>query len=119
MLYDVLQDVQQGTERGLPTPWADLTAVLNGLAPGQVVIVAGRPGTGKSIVGAGMAAHVAVKLGLPALLASMEMRAEEIMLRLVSAEARVPLTSLLSREVTEGTGTGSRGRRNPSPHPSW
>ena len=42
-----------------------------------------------------------MKQDLPALLVSMEMRAEEIMLRLVSATARVPLHGLLSRQVTE------------------
>jgi replicative DNA helicase len=99
--YGALRDVEDGTERGLPLPWADVTAVLNGLAPGQLVYIAARPGTGKSIAGAMIAADVAMRLKLPALLVSMEMRAEEIMLRLVSATARVPLQGLLSRQVTD------------------
>jgi replicative DNA helicase len=100
--WDALRDVEKGTQRGLPLPWVDLTALLNGLAPGQLIYLAARPGMGKSIAGGQIAAHVAMKLDLPALLVSMEMRAEEIMLRLVSAVAKVPLHGLLSREVTGG-----------------
>lgn len=56
---------------------------------------------GKSLTGAGIAGHVALGLGLPALLVSMEMRAEDITLRLISAEAKVPLWALTHQQATQ------------------
>ena len=41
-----------------------------------------------------------MKLGIPVLLASLEMSADEIGLRLISANARVPLFSLVQRRLT-------------------
>jgi replicative DNA helicase len=97
----VIEDVDKGHERGIATPWTDLTRALAGLAPGQLIYAAARPGVGKSIVGAQIAAHTAMKHGVPALLMSMEMTAEEITMRLISAKAGVPLWNLMHREVSD------------------
>ena len=97
----VIDDVHKGHDRGLPLPWADLTRVLAGLAPGQLIYIGARPGVGKSIAGGQIAAHVAMESGVPALLVSMEMTAEEITMRLISATAKVPLWGLVHREVSE------------------
>jgi replicative DNA helicase len=97
----VLEDVDKGSEPGLSLPWDDLTGAIAGLMPGQVIFVAARPGVGKSIMGSQVAAHAAMKLGVRALLVSMEMRAEEITMRLISAQAKVPLWNLTHRDVTD------------------
>lgn len=101
LVAEVTDSLERQAERGLATPFSDLTYALNGLAPGELVFLAGRPGHGKSVIGAQTAAHTAMKLGLPALLMSMEMSAEEITMRLISAQSRVPLTSLMRRELTD------------------
>lgn len=94
-----VQRIEDGAERGLPTPWADLNDAITGFAPGEMIIVAARPSTGKSVVGAQVAAYAALTLGVPSLLMSMEMSAEELTMRLIAAQARVPLTTLLRSEV--------------------
>ena len=101
LVLDVIDDVQKGGARGLPLPWRDINDVLCGLAPGTLTYIAARPSIGKSLLGGELAAYIAFKLGLPVLLVSMEMRAEEITLRLISAAAKVPLWDLLHREVSE------------------
>ena len=101
VVYAALDEAEHGTERGISLPWADLDELLNGASPGQLIYIGARPSIGKSLMGAGIAAHVALKLGLPALLVSMEMRAEDITLRLISAEAKVPLWALTHQQATQ------------------
>jgi len=102
LVVDVLEDLESGKPRGMSLPWQDLTDALTGLVPGQLVFVAARPAVGKSIIGAQLAAYAGATLGVPTLLASMEMTAEEITARLIAAESRVSLSSLLRRELTDG-----------------
>lgn len=101
LMSDVVGNLEQRTERGLPTGLADLDRVITGLVPGQFTIVAARPSVGKSVLLAGIASHLTMAHGHPVLLVSLEMSADEIALRLISARARVPLHTLLLREVTE------------------
>jgi replicative DNA helicase len=89
------------SEWGLPLPWHDINEGLCGLRPGQLIILAARPSVGKSIMGGQLAAYVAVRLGLPVLLCSLEMRAEAIMTRLIAAQAPVLLHSLQSRRLDQ------------------
>jgi replicative DNA helicase len=101
LVTDVIDALEHEAARGLPTGFADLDEGITGLAPGELVLVAARPSVGKSIITTQIAAHVSVDLGFPVLLSSLEMSAEEITLRLIAAEARVNLTSLLRRQVAE------------------
>lgn len=97
----VTLSLEQEAPRGLPTGFSDLDALLTGLVPGELTIVAGRPAMGKSLLVTGFASHVAIKKGLPVLISSLEMSAEEITLRLLSSKARVPLYGLTHRQLTE------------------
>lgn len=97
----VMNSLEQDQPRGLPSPWGDLDEVTAGLAPGEVAVVGGITGTGKTIIGAQWAEHIAGKLGLPVLYASMEMTRDELITRLLSAKARVPLAHLLHRRLDD------------------
>jgi replicative DNA helicase len=92
---------QGGVMSGVPTGFTDLDRLLNGLHPGQLVIVAGRPGLGKSTVSMDFARHAAVRANLPSAIFSLEMSKVEIVMRLLSAEARVPLHALRSGNLSE------------------
>lgn len=63
-----------GLEFGLP----DLDAIVRGLRPGNLVIIAGRPGTGKTVLGVGLAEQVALRKGGSALIFSLEMSQTEL-----------------------------------------
>lgn len=76
---------------GLPTGFADLDEMTGGLAPGQSVIVAGRPGMGKSAIIAQIAEHAAVERGVPTLLVTLEMSQAEFADRLLANRTETPL----------------------------
>ncbi len=73
---------------GIPTPWPRLTAKLAGLHPGDLVILAGRPSMGKSIVAMQMAYHAALN-DCGAAFFSLEMNRESLIRRLIAAVARL------------------------------
>lgn len=79
-----------GAERPLltPTPWPELDRVLGGLAPGRLYTVAGRPGTGKSVLGRGLALSTAQR-GSQALLVSAEMTRDEVTCCILASMADV------------------------------
>lgn len=98
---DFLADLAAcGQDDRIATPWADLNEKV-AMRPGQLVVIGGRPGDGKSLAGLGIAAGAAIHHGHGALIASLEMRRWELMRRLIAAEARVELDHLESKSVTE------------------
>ncbi len=76
---------------GISTGFADLDELTNGLHAGQLVIVAARPGCGKSTLALDLARSCSIKQGLTSAIFSLEMSQIEITMRLLSAEASVPL----------------------------
>lgn len=89
-----------GLSCGLP----DVDSILDGLCPGRLYVVAGRPGSGKSIFGL-QACCAAVSAGKRAVLFSLEMPAAEIAHRLLAAEIPIPLGRLQAARLTEGDWT--------------
>ncbi len=94
--------LEQKRARGLPVPWRDLHDLLNGLVDGDLNVIGARPAVGKSVAALNMAAHAAIRCGIPTVLFTMEMNPEEIMLRLIAAEAGVSLYALTRRDLTDG-----------------
>jgi replicative DNA helicase len=92
MLYHRKEDIT-----GLPTGFNELDKLTSGLQRSDFVIIAGRPSTGKTAFALNLAAHAAVGLGRPTLVFSLEMSKEQLVQRLLCAEARVD-----SRKVRSG-----------------
>ncbi|GIJ66175.1 replicative DNA helicase [Virgisporangium ochraceum] len=92
---------QGGVMTGIPTGFSDLDRLLNGLHGGQLIIVAGRPGLGKSTAGMDFVRAASVKHNLASAIFSLEMSKVEIVMRLLSAEARVPLHVLRSGQLSD------------------
>jgi replicative DNA helicase len=86
---------------GVPTGFKDLDRLLNGLHAGQLVIVAGRPGLGKSTAAMDFARNAAIRAKDAAAIFSLEMTKVEMVMRLLSAEARVPLHALRSGQLSD------------------
>ena len=87
---------RDGATIGVPTGFKDLDRLLNNLQAGQVVVAAGRPGLGKSTFAADVVRHNAIRLGNACAIFTLEMSKQEMMLRLLSAEAAVPIHSMRS-----------------------
>ncbi|MFE3457903.1 replicative DNA helicase [Nocardiopsis aegyptia] len=90
-----------GTLTGVPTGFADFDALTNGLHPGQMVIIAARPAVGKSTLALDFARAASIKNEMTSVFFSLEMGRNEIVMRLLSAEARVPLHTMRSGLMTD------------------
>lgn len=90
-----------GTSGGVPTGFADLDGLTNGLHPGQMVIIAARPALGKSTLALDLTRAAAIKNGETSVFFSLEMAKTEITMRLLSAEARVPLHHMRSGKMSD------------------
>jgi replicative DNA helicase len=98
--WDVLKAIEEGKPPGLTTGIRDLDDVLT-LGAGQLIVVAARTSVGKSVFGLNLGAHIAIDLGLPVYYWSGEMSQDELMTRLISAEAGVSYKALLDRQLDE------------------
>ena len=92
---------QHGVMAGVPTGFVDLDHLTNGLHAGQMIIVAARPGMGKSTLGLDLARSASIKHGLCSVFFSLEMTKSEIVMRLISAEAGVPLNHIRKGEMKD------------------
>ncbi len=101
-----LESVEQMAGRpqmltGLPTGLTDLDQMTSGLQPGDMIIVAGRPSSGKTSLALSIAQNVAER-GHVVGIASLEMSREQLVQRLLCAAARIDLRrfrgGFLSRE---------------------
>jgi replicative DNA helicase len=89
-MLDVEEAYRTGKERqGLQTGFIGFDRLTNGLKAGQLCVVAARPGMGKSLFGQNVAEWVAGK-GQKVCIFSLEMATDEIGLRMVSSQSRVP-----------------------------
>ena len=79
---------------GVPTGFAELDDLTNGLHPGQMIIVAARPALGKSTLALDFARAASISNDLPSIFFSLEMGSSEIAMRLLSAESSVPLQNM-------------------------
>ena len=84
---------------GLPTGFRDIDALLSGLQAQNLVVVAARPGVGKSSFVTNLARNVAVETRVPVAMFSLEMSRWEIGMRLLCAEARVPWDNIRNKRV--------------------
>jgi replicative DNA helicase len=91
-----MEEQAKSAKEGLdiPTGFRELDDVTNGLHPGQLVLIAARPGLGKSTLALDFARSAALRSGVPTVFFSLEMSASEISQRLLSAESSVPLNHI-------------------------
>jgi replicative DNA helicase len=98
-LHDALDHVEKlmrnsGELTGVPTGFADLDADTGGLQPGELTIIAARPGMGKTALALNLARNAAVDHRKKVAIFSLEMTKRSLVLRLLSADSKVDLTSL-------------------------
>ncbi len=74
---------------GIPTGFNDLDEMTSGLQDTDVIIVAGRPSMGKTSFAMNIAEHAAIKSRVPVAIFSMEMQAEQLVMRMLSSLGRI------------------------------
>ncbi|MFE7657083.1 replicative DNA helicase [Streptomyces bottropensis] len=92
-------DQAAGENPGLPMPWEDLQSMLC-TVPGHLVVLAGRPGMGKSVALLDLMRHLAVAHDRSAAFVSLEMHRRQIMNRLIAAEAEIPQHDIRKRALS-------------------
>jgi replicative DNA helicase len=84
---------------GLPTGFQDVDALMSGMQSGNLIVIAARPGVGKSSFVTNLARNVAVDAAEPVAMFSLEMSRWEIGMRLLCSEARVPWDLIRNKRV--------------------
>jgi replicative DNA helicase len=84
----------------VPTGFADLDELTNGLHAGQMIVVAARPAMGKSTLALDLCRAASIHNNLASVFFSLEMTRSEITMRLLSAEARVPLNHIRNGKMS-------------------
>ncbi|HEX6488654.1 MAG TPA: replicative DNA helicase [Candidatus Dormibacteraeota bacterium] len=97
-LYDLLRpamdriDAQMASGKGvvgIPTGFTDLDRLTSGFKSGELVIIAGRPGIGKTSFVLNVALQVATELKVPIAMFSLEMSKDQLVERLLCEHARI------------------------------
>lgn len=84
----------EGHLSGVPSGFTALDRVTNGWQPSDLIIIAARPGMGKTAFVLTMARNIAVEFKRPVAIFSLEMSALQLVTRLISAEAMLPADKL-------------------------
>ena len=85
---------------GVPTGFADLDDLTNGLHSGQMIVVAARPAMGKSTLALDFCRAASIHNNLTSAFFSLEMTRSEITMRLLSAEGRIPLNHIRNGKMS-------------------
>lgn len=92
---------EKGKLRGIPTGFQELDNVLAGLQKADLIVLAARPSVGKTTLAMDMARIVATKSKIPVGIFSLEMSKEQLIDRLICAEAGVNLWSMRTGKLTD------------------
>jgi len=92
---------RKGELSGIATGFADLDKMTDGLHGGEMIIVAARPSMGKTSLAMNIAEHVALELGHPVGVFSLEMSAASLILRMLCSLARVNMRSIRDGFMSE------------------
>ncbi len=106
ILIDVFEKIsimsKGGDEyKGLSTGFHDLDNMIGGLCKSDLIIIAARPGVGKTSLALNMAHHVTTKLKKGVAVFSLEMSKEQLVTRVLASEALISGKRLLRGEVQD------------------
>jgi len=89
------------TWRGIPTGFIDLDKQLAGLQKADLIILAARPSLGKTSLALDIARHAAINEKVPVGVFSLEMSKQQLVERLIAAEANVDLWRLRTGQLSD------------------
>ena len=91
---------------GTPTGFTDFDLMTSGLQRGDLIIIAARPSMGKSTLVLNMAQNIAIEQELPVAIFSLEMPTQQVLLRMLAAEAHINFSNLRTGNLTGEDWTG-------------
>ena len=102
---DALNSPDRDKYKGVPTGITELDATITGLNKSDLIILAARPGMGKTSFALNIARHAAVSCGRRVAFFSLEMSKEQLAARMLSTESLVSSTKLRTGDLSESEWT--------------
>ena len=101
-VFDTLSEAAASGNKipGIPTGLADLDRTILGLNKSELILIAARPGMGKTSIALNIALHAAVNEGKSIAVFSLEMSREQLASRLLSKAALIPSQNLMTGQLT-------------------
>ena len=99
-MLEELSTKEQGLT-GIPTGFTELDTLTSGWQPSDLIIVAARPGMGKTAFTLAMAKNAALDFNKPVAIFSLEMANIQLVTRLISMEAEIPGSKLRNAQLEE------------------
>ena len=96
--FDKLRESDSGV-RGVPSGFKDLDFKLSGFQKSDLIILAARPSVGKTTFALDIARNVAVDQGIPVMIFSLEMSAQQLVDRMLAAQSGVDSWKLRTGKV--------------------
>ena len=100
LVSQLFDSFEKGQTKRIDTGFRKLDGLLMGMRPGNLVILAARPGVGKSAFAMQIAENVA-KTGKKVIVYSMEMKGEELTERLIANHSGVPMDHIIERNFQD------------------
>lgn len=105
-LKNNLKDLEKGGRNpgeimGISTGFSSLDRKLLGMQPGQMIIIAARPGMGKTALALNMAVNACKHSELPVMIYSYEMLSNELSGRILSSEAAIDSRKIRTKDYTD------------------
>ena len=106
VVQNVFDDLSEAAESGskipgISTGLVDLDRMILGLNKSELILIAARPGMGKTSIALNMALYAAMNLQKTVAIFSLEMSKEQLVTRLLSKAALVPSQNLLTGQLSE------------------
>lgn len=92
---------QKGEVTGVGSGFFELDKMTNGFQPGELIVVAARPSMGKTAFSLNLALNATLREKKRVAYFSVEMGKEQLMMRMLSSEARIPASQLRSGNIDE------------------
>lgn len=89
-----------GKISGIPTGLTDIDNMLGGLQKSDLIIIGGRPGSGKTALSTNIAFHAAT-LGYPMLFFSLEMAAQQLSMRILAEQSGVEMWKIRNGQMRD------------------
>jgi len=96
VLHEAKSDIS-----GIPSGYIDFDHKTSGLQNSDLIVIAARPGMGKTSFVLGMAKYIAMREKLPIAIFSLEMSKQQVALRFMSAESRIDLQRVRDGKIKE------------------
>ncbi len=93
--------LNKGKVNGVPSGFSDLDAVTNGFHPSELIIIAARPGMGKTSFAMNIAQYAAMHANVPTAVFNLEMSKEQLGTRIIWSESLIPGDKIRTGNLNE------------------